>query len=230
MYNPATGQQEFILIDTQDEVQIGNRVAYQVQQQYAVCREPKINDYVSAIGQRIATVSDRQDLTYYFVVLDEEEANAFTIPGGGVYVFRGLLNYTATDDELAGVLAHEVGHAAARHIVKKMQAQMGYEIILTLATRGRGEYQNIANLANTAFSLAMLGYSREDEYFADVLAVRYIQRAGYNPEAMISFLEKLKQEENGSQRALVFLSTHPGLDERIRHIKEEIAKSKEGAQ
>lgn len=229
MYNPATGQQEFILIDTQDEIQIGKNVAEQVRQEYPLYRDQKVNDYVSGIGRNIVSVNDRQDLPYYFTILDADEVNAFTIPGGGVYVFHGLLKYTSTDDELAGVLAHEVGHAAARHIVKKMQAQMGYQIILALATRGQGEYQNIAGLANTAFNLVMLGYSREDEYFADILAVRYMQKAGYNPEAMISFLEKLKEEEKGSSRPPVFLSSHPGLDERITRIKEEIAKSRQGA-
>jgi predicted Zn-dependent protease len=220
VYNPATGQQEFILIDTQDEIQIGRQVAHQVYQRFRVYRNPDTNEYLGQIGQRVASVSDRQDLAYHFIILDEDDINAFTVPGGYIYVFRGLLDIADTDDELAGVLAHEVGHVAARHIIKKMQAQMGYEILLSLATRGRQEYQNVVRFANVAFNLVMLGYSREDEYFADKLAVRYMKRAGFDPQAMINFLEKLKRQEKESPPA--FLSTHPGLDERIEHIKQEI--------
>lgn len=226
MYNPATGQEEFILISTEEEIQIGRQVAAEIQQKYPIYRDQRLNERINSIGQKIAAVNDRKDLPYYFIILDDDEINAFTVPGGYVYVFRGLVDFVKTDEELAGVLAHEVGHVAARHIVKKMQAQMGYELIFTLATRGKEEYQSIANFANLAFNLVMLGYSREDEYFADILAVRYMNRAGYNPRAMISFLERLKGEEKG-QEPPSFLSTHPGIDERITHIKDEIAMSEQ---
>lgn len=223
IYNPATGRQEFIFISTTDEILIGKRVASQVRQQYNIYSEPQANQLIQSVGRDIAKVSDRQDIPYHFIILNDDEINAFTIPGGGVYVFKGLIDTIDCEDELAGVLSHEIGHIAARHIVKKMQAQMGYEILLSLASRGKEEYETTIKFANTAFNLVMLGYSREDEYMADTLGVRYMKRAGYNPAAMVAFLTKLKEKEKS--RPIKFLSSHPGIDERIMHIKEEINKS-----
>ena len=113
------------------------------------------------VGQRIASVCDRKEINYHFRVLEDDEVNAVSLPGGFVYVNKGLMEKIANDDELAGVLAHEVGHIVARHSIKKLQAVMGYSIlrILTVAVPQTGE---LGTAADIAFTELLLGYSRDD--------------------------------------------------------------------
>ena len=132
VYNPATERKELIFITTPMEVALGKNAAMQVQQQYAFIKDPKEINRVTEIGERLAKVSDRTDLKYHFSVVQDKEINAFTMPGGYIYINSGLLEMT-NDDELACVIGHEIGHVAARHIAKKLQVQLGYDILMNVA-------------------------------------------------------------------------------------------------
>src|SRR3989338_2727121 len=134
IYNPATEKQEVIFITTPMEVALGQNVAAQVAQQYAFVKDPKEVNRVTEIGNRLAKVSDRTDLKYHFAVVQDKEINAFTMPGGYIYINSCLLEIR-TDDELACVMGHEIGHVAARHIAKKLQTQLGYDILISIAVR-----------------------------------------------------------------------------------------------
>lgn len=224
LYNPATERKEIVLLDTPSEVSLGKSISKQVELEYPVSENKEEIGRLNLIGAKIAAVSDRKDLRYSFKVVENKELNAFALPGGFIYVHSGLLDI-ASDDELACVLAHEVGHIAARHAAKKMQLSLGYQLIMSIAFKNASSPE-LSSAVNTAFGIISLGYSREDERLADKLAVRYAKRAEINPYAMVTFFEKLKEEEkkNKVNYHIVFLESHPAIDERIQNVKNEINK------
>lgn len=224
IYNPATEKKEIIFIDTESEVALGRKMEGQIRHKFDILADPLLNYRLNNIGERLAASSDRTDIIYHFSIIKDDELNAFAIPGGFIYVNSALLNI-ATDDELACVLAHEIGHVAARHSVKKLQAVMGYQIIMSIVL-GLSQAENIGRALDVTFNVVSLGYSRADENLADRLSVKYTKRSGFNPNGMITFLEKLKQEaeKKGPQFNLVFLSSHPPFEERIKNVKNEIAR------
>lgn len=224
-YNPATERRETILINTQDEIALGKDVDAQIKKQLKILKNPLMQQRLDNLGHRVAVLSDRQDITYHFNIVNDRELNAFAVPGGFVYVNKGLMDIS-TDDELACVLGHEIGHLAARHSVKRIQAQLGYQILISIVLGASGN-KPIVEATDIVFNLVNLGYSRQDEFLADKLAVKYAKRAGYNPSAMITFFKKLKKEadKKGKGFNLVFLSSHPPIEERIKRVEDEIAFS-----
>lgn len=223
-YNIATKQEELTFYSTEREVKMGERIARAVEKKYELINDPLIQKRVQDIGKRIALACDRKEIIYYFKVIDDEEVNAFSLPGGFVYINSGLIEKVDNDDELACVLAHEVGHIVARHSIKKLQAMMGYNFLRILMTQAPDSGKVVTG-ADIAFLEIMLGYSREDELLADQLGVRYARSAGFNPEWMINFLERL-QELNRRKplRPKSYLRTHPYLLDRIRVVKQELGK------
>jgi len=218
-YNPATGQEEFIFISTATEVSMGNMLAGKISKQFEFSEDTQKIDRLKGVGEKLASVSDRKDLKYRFTVIEEESLNAFTTPGGYIYINSGLIE-KATDDELACVVGHEIGHVAARHIAKKLQAKMGYDILMNIAVR-KGGGRGLQKAASLSYDLVMLGYSREDEFLADRLGVKYAYKAGYDPYAMITFLEKMKKAK-GKEIGFVFLRSHPYTSERIKMMEAQI--------
>src|SRR6185503_9259074 len=225
-YNPATERNEFIYISTPQEVEMGNDINHSIDAQYKVSRDKALTTRVERIGQDLVLVSDRQDYAYHFHVIEKDEMNAFTVPGGHVYIFTGLLDKLKSDDQIASVLAHEIGHCAARHAVKKFQAALGYDLIgrIVLSQIDSGAAQQVAGLSSNAImSIVFSSYGRKDEFEADRLGVKYMYLAGYKPEAIIETFEILKQGEKGPSMPAI-LRTHPFLDDRIRTVRQEIAK------
>jgi predicted Zn-dependent protease len=229
-YNPATGRNEAIFINTASEVAIGNSAASEIAKKYKISDDKQATNRLETIGSKVAAVCDRQDLEYKFYLIEDKTLNAFTIPGGHVYIFRGLYD-KLDDDELAAVMAHEIGHVNARHIVKKMQASLGYQALSTIALLTLTKSQDdkkakqagyIAYAGATAFNLVQLGYSRQDEYEADSLAVKYSTAAGFDPNGMKTALEVLKSEEKKSGIPVPYiLRSHPYIDQRIDRLKAE---------
>jgi beta-barrel assembly-enhancing protease len=226
-YNPATGRNEAIFINTSSEIAIGDSAASQIAQKYKISDDKKSIERLEAIGKKVASASDRRDLEYKFYLIEDKTLNAFTIPGGHIYIFRGLYD-KLDDDELAAVMAHEIGHVAARHIVKKMQASMGYQLLSTIAlvayTSGQDDKKKrqagyVAYAGATAFNLVQLGYSRQDEYEADELAVKYTTAAGYDSDSMRRALEVLKSEEKKGIPVPYILRSHPYIDQRIERLE-----------
>ncbi|MFA4991480.1 MAG: M48 family metallopeptidase [Candidatus Omnitrophota bacterium] len=219
IYNPATERQEFIFITTPMEVALGNNVAMSVAKEYKFIKTPEVTDRVSKLGEKIAKVSDRQDLKYHFAVVEDKEINAFTTPGGYVYINSGLIDMVS-DDELACVIGHEIGHIAARHITKKLQAQLGYDILMNIALQ-KASVNDLQQAASITFNLVSLGYSREDELLADRLGAKYAYKAGYDPYAMITFLKKLKDIDK-EEMGFVFLRSHPYTSKRIEMMEKQM--------
>lgn len=220
IYNPATEKRETLLIDTKKEIALGSNMDRQIQQELKILNDPKMQIRLNSIGGRVARASDRQDLNYTFRIVKDKEFNAFALPGGFVYINSGLME-TATDSELACVVGHEIGHIAARHSVKKLQSVLGYQLVLGIALGISGS-GTVGKALDVVFNLVSLGYSRKDEFLADKLAVKYAMKSGFDPYAMATFFEKLKQQ-SGAKYIPVFLSSHPPIEDRIQKVKQEIA-------
>ncbi|HET7321572.1 MAG TPA: M48 family metallopeptidase, partial [Longimicrobiaceae bacterium] len=183
------------------EQQIGRTMAADVNQQIPLLDDPIVNAYVSTLGLRLAAVSERPELDYHFYVIDSPVANAFALPGGYVYVTRGLIEQTEDGAELAAVLAHEIGHVAARDGVEKLERHLRtgsvVDLLYTLFLGGEPGImrQNALEMAGVLWNAR---HSREDEAQADRLAVRYLQRAGFDPHAMVDILQTLMQDEKNA--------------------------------
>ncbi|MFH1888788.1 MAG: Maf and M48 domain-containing protein [Candidatus Omnitrophota bacterium] len=223
-YNIATGQEEIFYYSTDREVSIGQSVARQVEKEYKLEPDPLVEERVEDIGKKIVDVCDRKDIDYTFKVIEDDEVNAFSLPGGYIYVTKSLVDKVTKDDELACVLAHEVAHVVARHSIKKLQAIMGYSI-LRLLTAPIPQTAGAGDGADLAFVSIMTGYAREDELLADQLASRYAKLAGYDPRAMITFLQKLEElDRRKPPREYSYFKTHPYVPDRIRIVKQELGE------
>lgn len=230
-YNPATGRREFIVIPTDQEVTMGEDIHRKLLTEFKLSRDQDKVARVKRIGARISQVSDRQDYQYHFFLVEKDEMNAFTTPGGNVYFFTGLLDKLHSDDQVAAVLAHEVGHCAARHTVKKFQAAVSYSLIGSIlfdTIKMEDQVKRIAALGtDVVMNLVFSAYSRQDELQADRLGIKYMDLAGYDVQGMIETFEVLKRESKGPQPPLL-LRTHPYIDDRIEAAKKEIQRIKSG--
>ena len=224
-FNLASRRQEYTFTSTEREVEIGRKIARRVQEELPLLADETVQQRVRGIGERIAAVCDRRELVYSFAVVEGKEVNAFSLPGGYVFVNEELVKAAATDDELAGVIAHEVAHITARHAVKRYEAGLGAQLLqLAALTARQGEAAGGLGIAAQATQLA---YARQDELEADQLAVKYMKAAGYDPEAVIAFLEKLGELPDDPPtympRGIVrprYAFTHPYVPERLRAVKE----------
>lgn len=226
-YNLATHHEDYTMTSTSQEVAVGRRIAHRVMEELPRLEDEPLQEKVRAIGDRIVAVCDRKDLIYTFTVVKDEDINAFSLPGGYVFVNDGLINKTSNDDELAGVIAHEVAHIAARHAVKRFEGGLGLQIaqLATLAAR-QGQ---AARGLGVAMRAAQLAYARQDELEADRLAVKYLRTAGFDPKSILTFLEKLRALDHGKLHYLPrgvtrpqYAMTHPYVPERLRAVKEEL--------
>jgi predicted Zn-dependent protease len=224
VHNPTVQKNESASIDSKEEVQIGRSMAENIiKTKIPLLKDPAKQLYVNQIGNRIAQVCDRRDIMYHFAVLDSPDLNAFALPGGYVYIYSGLL-IKLDEAELAAMLAHEVGHVAAKHAVKKMRSALGDEFLLVLAMAGFDSKdpawaQQISKVSSTVFDLLSRGYSREDELLADQLALNYLKGAGYDSFGLVRVLEFLKSEAGPSGRVFETLSSPVRLEERIKKLK-----------
>ena len=224
-FNLATQQEEYTFTSTEKEVAMGRKLARRVQHELAVTADEPMQERVRTIGAHLVAVCDRKDLLYTFTVVNDKEVNAFSLPGGYVFLNDGLIKKVSSDDELAGVIAHEVAHIAARHAIKRYESSVGMQIIqlATLAAR----QGNMAGGLSVAMQAAQLAYARQDELEADQLAVKYMRAADYDPHAMLTFLEKIHEIDQDKTaylpRGVVrpqYGMTHPYVPERIRAVKE----------
>ena len=167
-YNTATHEEETYFYSTDKEIKIGESLAQKVEREFKPEEDPLIQQRVEVIGRKLAAVNERKDIKYYFKVLDVKDVNAFALPGGYVYIFRGLWDKIEDDDaKIAAVLAHEVGHIAARHSIKRVQASFGVNLLSILVAVSPSPDAYSKNKAMAGIGQLILAYSREDELQAD---------------------------------------------------------------
>jgi predicted Zn-dependent protease len=205
-------------VSQQQEVQMGQEYSQQINAQLPIVSDPEVNRYINVLGDQIATRTSRADLDWHFYVVDSKEVNAFAVPGGYVYVNRGLIERTSRMDELAGVLGHEIGHVVRRHSIKQMEKAQGANIGVTLAC----VLTNICNSQvaqagiNIAGGAVFARFSRQDELEADQEAIANTVRAGINPEGIVTMFQKLIAERKSRPSAVAgWFSTHPMEEDRI---------------
>ncbi len=218
--NPATGKNEFSVLSPEDEARIGKAEHGKVVKQFGgVYDDPKIGGYVARIGGQLVANSELAGSPFTFTVLNSPVVNAFALPGGYVYVTRGLIALANNEAELAGVIAHEIGHVTARHTAQRMTRSTVVGLGSAILGAALGVPSNVTRLGG---QLYLTSFSRDQEYEADLLGVRYLSRVGYDPYAQADFLKSLgahtelmaKLSGNGN-RPPEFLSTHPNTPERV---------------
>ncbi|MDP2652930.1 MAG: Maf family nucleotide pyrophosphatase [Candidatus Omnitrophota bacterium] len=220
-YNLATGQQETLMYGTEKEVKIGDAVAQQIESHYKIVTDVELNERVQRIFDRLVAVCDRRELVYTIKVLDDDMVNAVSLPGGYIYLFRGLTDKLKTDEQLAGVIGHELGHITAKHAIKRMQASYGYILAQILAVQsGSGA---AARGVNAVYTSVFLSFARQDEFQSDVLGVKYMKKAGFDPRGVTEVLRVLEEEQRKAPPSEVnYWRTHPYLPERIANANKAI--------
>jgi len=238
--NPVTGNPNLVLLSESQEIAIGRREDPKVRQQYGAYDNAALQQYVSELGQRLARAGHRPGIEYHFLVIDSPDVNAFALPGGYIYITRGILAYLNSEAELAAVLGHELGHVTARHSVQQLTAvtaaNIGVSLLQIFVPETRGAVSdNVINLLGGAL---LSGYGREHELEADRLGAEYLARTGYDPQAMVKVVGVLKNQESfdaevakaeGRQpRAYHGLfASHPDNDTRLQQVVGEAARHKQ---
>ncbi len=221
--NPVTGDREFSLMSEAQEVQLGQEMDAQIRQEMGVYEDAELQRYVNTIGQRLARASERPNLPWHFTVVDEPAINAFALPGGYIYLTRGILPFLDDEAELAGVLGHEIGHVTARHSAQQYTKATSAGLGLTLLSIFVPEAQPLAGAAETALGVLFLKHGRDDEREADRLGVEYTAKTGWDPAGVAGMLRTLARldEAGGSRRGVPnWLSTHPAPADRVAEVQE----------
>jgi len=225
-YNAATRRKETYLINDKAEVEWGNNLAKDFISKHKILKDKQKTNYVVELGETLSACSYRKELNYQFYIIDEDQINAFTLPGGHVFVYRGLLDIM-NKNELSFVLAHEIGHTDARHAVKRLGPSLGISLVSVLGAIlvDKPEYAQINNGAQQAINLITLGYSRQDEYQADSLGVEIMNKAGFDPNGAIKVFNKFQEiERDSGSKVPVYLRSHPFPEQRIIKVKQQIGK------
>lgn len=221
-FAPAADALQLFSVD--QEIAIGQDMAEQMEAEYGLYHDRHWGPLVEQIGRSIVPYSRRPDLPYQFRILDSDQINAVAIPGGFVYVYRGLLDAVNDNNELAAVIAHEIAHVANRHSMRRLERNLGIQLGLTFVFRlllrnepSVGAWQQVSNVG---VHLLNQGYSREDEFDADLTGVKMMTAAGYDPYGMIRFFQTLQDmHRREPSRLEVFFSTHPPHSDRIDQVQ-----------
>jgi len=224
--NPATGQRQLSLMSESQEIQMGRQTHPEVLATFGAYDDPEWQSYIQELGAKIAATSERPELDWTFTVLDDPVVNAMALPGGFIYVNRGILANFNSEAELASVLGHEIGHVTARHSVEAMSRAQLAELGLGVAAVASEEFRQYAGLASQGLGILFLKFSRDDENQSDALGLRYMTRAGYDPNQMPKVFKTLDRvsQNQGMRGNPEWMSTHPDPGNRVQNIDARIAK------
>ena len=238
--NPASGKQDFVMMSEKEELKIGQQIFHEMKKNMILLpKKDPLSQYVDRIGQKVATTSDRPELFYRFYVIDDTAINAFALPGGYIFIHRGLLNHMNNEAELAAVLGHEIGHVTARHAVQQISKakamQLGMVVTSIFVPISRGA----AMLSSLMAGAIIQGFGREAELQSDELSIRYLAKAGYDPKATLGILKTLKrldeldtkEKKDAGEKVAKYhgaFSTHPKTESRIKEVVAESA-SRQGS-
>ncbi|MGE6792436.1 M48 family metalloprotease [Pseudomonas guineae] len=228
--NPATGKSNFVMMSEQQELDLGRRYNQQILKENPRYADEKLQAYLQQVGERVAKYSHRNQLAYHFTVVDSPDINAFALPGGYIYIHRGLLAYLSSEAELAAVLGHEVGHVTARHSVQQQSQSTAWGLLGQAVAIGTG-VGAAADVTGALGGAIVRGYGRDMELEADGLGAQYLARSGYDPQAMIEVVKVLKNQEDFARDQAAergetqpaggyhgVFDTHPDNDRRLQQV------------
>ena len=243
--NPVSGRSERTVMDEPSEIAEGRKAHQQVLTEYGALASPRLQTYVNDVGQKLAKHSHRANLQWTFTVLDSPEINAFALPGGYVYVTRGIMAYMDSEADLAGVIGHEIGHVTARHgaqrATSEQKAGIGVlaatvlGVLIEGATGAQGVAQAASQLGQGVAAGRLASYSREQESQADGLGAEYLSRAGYNPRNLVDVIQILQSQDRfAADRAKAegrpspadggWLASHPSNGKRLADMQQVAAR------
>ncbi len=223
--NPATGRLQFSLMSEDEEIALGKEAHAEVVERVPLYEEsPAAAALVKSVGEKITSASERPGLPWTFTVLDDPSVNAFALPGGYLYVTRGLLGHLNSEAELAAVLGHETGHVTARHSAVQMRKQKSAQRAVGFFRIIDPNLRHIGGLAASTAGLALLKYSRDDEMEADDLSLRYVERTGYDPAAIPEVFALLASVDESGGKVPAWLKTHPEPNARRERLAAKIGK------
>ncbi len=224
--NPVTGERQFNLMSEEQEIQIGQQSDPEIRKQMGVYDDPELQQYVESIAMPLARNSQRPNLPWHFTVVDAPAVNAFALPGGYIYITRGLLAHLNDEAELAGVLGHEIGHVTARHAAQQYSKATGATLGTTLLQIFVPESRAFGGLADSGLGLLFLKYGRDAELQADRLGAEYAAKNGWDPEGVPDLLNTLARLDEAAETKGVpnYLSTHPAPADRVVQIQETVAQ------
>jgi predicted Zn-dependent protease len=208
-------------ISTQQEIEMGSQYAQQINQQLPIVSDPEVNRYINVLGDSIAGLTSRGELQWHFYIVDSREVNAFAVPGGFIYVNRGLIERADRMDELAGAIGHEIGHVVRRHSIKQMEKAQNANVGVTLACVLTRVCESPAAQAaiNVGANAVFAKFSREDETEADAEGVKNVVRAGIDPRGMVDLFQVLLEERQSRPAGVeAWFLTHPLEEDRIREV------------
>ena len=227
-FNEVTGVTQHVSITPEQEIALGlNSYPTMVEQFGGLHPDAEAQKFVKGVGQRIVQQSAAKETPYQYdfhLLYDPEVVNAFALPGGQVFITQALFNQLETEDQLAGVFGHEIGHVVARHGAERIAKQELTQGLTGAAVIASGDYQT-AQAAQMIASLVNMSYGRDQELQSDDLGVRFMVESGYDPEALVGVMQILEKASGGSQQP-EFMSTHPSPENRVQRIREAIAKYK----
>jgi predicted Zn-dependent protease len=225
--NPATGERQLALISEAHEIELGRQAARQVEQTIGLVDDRALQDYVRRIGNALAAASERPSLPWRFAVVDDPTPNAFALPGGPVYLTRGMMNLMDSEAELASVLGHEIGHITARHAVSMISRQQLTQLGLGLGGVFYPPLQPFGPALGAGLELLFLKYGRDAERQADTLGFRYAGRENYDLDEMVDVFASLGRMGELAQRSPLpsWLSTHPEPEARIERVRAMLAEA-----
>jgi predicted Zn-dependent protease len=226
--NPVTGEQDFVLMSEEEEISLGRKYSTEITAEMPPYEHPELARLVQEVGEKLAANSHRPELIYRFTVLDSTSVNAFALPGGYIYITRGLLAYLNSEAELAAVLGHEIGHVTARHSVRQQSTATVAGILGAVVAASTG-IQGADTLANMAGTAIVRGYGREHELEADRLGAEYLAKTGYDPQGMLQVVRVLKDQETFDKQVAKLedrepmayhglFATHPDNDTRLQEV------------
>jgi predicted Zn-dependent protease len=224
--NPATGERQLTLMSETQEIQLGAQTHPEVLASFGAYDDPEWQAYIQELGSKIAAGSERPELDWTFTVLDDPVVNAMALPGGFIYVNRGILAYFNSEAELASVLGHEIGHVTARHSVEAMSRAQLAQLGLGVAAIASEEFRQYAGLASQGLGILFLKFGRDDENQSDTLGLRYMTGVGYDPFEMpkvFATLDRVSQSK-GLSATPEWLSTHPNPGNRVANINARIER------
>ena len=225
--NPVTGEKELTLMTAEKELALGRRSDAEVRQKWGFYEDSRLQQYVQEIGLRVARVSEQAKLSWHFCIVDDSAVNAFAAPGGYVYITRGLLAYLGTEAELAGVLAHEVGHITARHTAKRYTREHGAQAGLWLVRVFWPAARALSGWADKGLDMLFLRYGRDAELEADRLALGYMAKCGWDPAGLPDALSTLgRLGDTHGENSVPWLSTHPSSPDRVAALEDMITRLK----